>query len=515
MTSRFFDVVVLGRSVGALCAAALLARRDFRVLVLGNGERPSRYRFEELEFARRTFSLLGASSPVFSRLLVELAQSPLFRRRLVALDPMLGMFLPDHWLELAPDLELFAREIEREFSGLRQVVEELYAQLATINGAVDQVFASNVVWPPQTWLERLLTGRAAARLPLLPRPSSSDLMARFPAGHPFRQVVTVPALFASDLSLGDDALPPLSLARLHGTWTRGMQALPGGEAEFEAFMVERIEADGGVCRLDAKAQSLALRRGRVVAVLEEGEERPIGTSHVLCAMSGERVAALTHGEGVRSSARDHWPQLTVEHNRFVVSLLVARDGVPRELATESFIVPSRHGRQNPRLPTVHLQRGSRAEDPVQLLIAETRLPARGPLSLLEAREAVLSSVKKVLRFLDRHLVAVDSPHDGLPLWRYVDQVRKPIERVHIRESQVRPEPMLAQYSVDPPQYLGLAGEPLRGPIPGTYLVGRTVLPGLGQEGELLAATSVVKLLSQHHGHRHRMRHKMWSRIETS
>ena len=40
MTLRHFDVVVIGRSLGCLSAAALLARRDFRVLVLGQGELP-------------------------------------------------------------------------------------------------------------------------------------------------------------------------------------------------------------------------------------------------------------------------------------------------------------------------------------------------------------------------------------------------------------------------------------------------------------------------------------------
>ena len=35
MTDRYYDVIVVGRSLGALVAAALLARRDFTVLVIG------------------------------------------------------------------------------------------------------------------------------------------------------------------------------------------------------------------------------------------------------------------------------------------------------------------------------------------------------------------------------------------------------------------------------------------------------------------------------------------------
>ena len=44
MILRHYDVIVIGRSIGALTAAALLARRDFTVMVVGHGERPPTYR---------------------------------------------------------------------------------------------------------------------------------------------------------------------------------------------------------------------------------------------------------------------------------------------------------------------------------------------------------------------------------------------------------------------------------------------------------------------------------------
>src|SRR5262249_13861069 len=87
--SKHYDVVVLGASVGALAAAALLARRSWRVLVLGHGWRAPTYTFEGKALARRPFTLLSHASPAFGRVLVELAQSQTFRRRVSALDPML------------------------------------------------------------------------------------------------------------------------------------------------------------------------------------------------------------------------------------------------------------------------------------------------------------------------------------------------------------------------------------------------------------------------------------------
>jgi len=88
VTSRHYDVIVLGRSLGALAAAAVLARRDFRVLLLGQGQHGQTYRFEEHVLCRRSFTLLAGSSPTWRRILHELAQSPQFRRRATPLDPM-------------------------------------------------------------------------------------------------------------------------------------------------------------------------------------------------------------------------------------------------------------------------------------------------------------------------------------------------------------------------------------------------------------------------------------------
>ena len=71
------------------------------------------------------------------------------------------------------------------------------------------------------------------------------------------------------------------------------------------------------------------------------------------------------------------------------------------------------------------------------------------------------------------------------------------------------------WTVDPSGYLDVAGEPVRGPIPNTYLVGKTVLPALGQEGELIAALSAARIITRKDRARQRMRQKMWSKIDTT
>ncbi|HEY3252829.1 MAG TPA: phytoene dehydrogenase, partial [Polyangiaceae bacterium] len=501
----------------ALAAAAVLARRDFRVLLLGQGQHGQTYRFEEHVLCRRSFTLLAGSSPTWRRILHELAQSPQFRRRATPLDPMFVVLSEGRRIEVPPDMELFGREIEREFPEVRQLVDELYGSIATVNAAADTAFERDALWPPGSLWERFETGRVASSLPL-----AIDLLGKFPGGHAYREITTIPASFASNSAILGGEFPPFALARLHGAWTRGVQALARGEDELAEFLCERITAHGGVLELNRRATSLVTRRGVAIGVIEDGEDAPTGAGAVLSDQSGEALAALSGGEGVTKSARDDWPRLNAEAGRFVVSLVVNTRGLPGPLSKEAFVVPSERKRRDPRHPTVHLQRFeasafSERQQAKQetLLVAEALLPTRGSLTLLEAREAVLGSLRDALPFLDEHLLIVDSAHDGLPLYDYRSGTRREVDRVHLHGTTPGAEAMERLWKVEPAGYLEIAGEPVRGPIPNTYLVGKTVLPGLGQEGELMAAFGAAKLITRKDGARQKMRRQMWSKIETT
>jgi phytoene dehydrogenase-like protein len=523
MTSRHYDAIVLGRSLGALAAAALLSRRDFRVLLLGQGQRPMSYRFERHVLCRRTFTLLAGSSPAWQKVLHELAQSPRFRRRTRVLDPMFVMMSEGRRVEVPPDMELFAREVDREFPEVRQVVDELYTTFAQVNAAADAAFERDAVWPPGNLWERIETRRAAAGLPLIGGDNPADLLGKFPAGHPYRELVSLPALFASNLFASIGRLPPFALARLHGAWTRGVVALSRGEDELTEFLIERIEAHGGECRLDQRAASISVRHGRVTGVMTAGEDELTGASVVISDASGEMVADLAGGQGITKRAQREWPRLTATAGRFVVSAVVRRAVLPEPLGEEAFLVPASSGRPDPRRPVVHLQRFDPALHPdtpndardEALLVAEILLPTRGPLTLLEAREAVLSTLREHLPFLDRHLLVVDSTHDGLPLYDYTSGKKKEIERIHLQGTGTQPESMQWLWSTEPAGYLDLCGEPVRGPILGTYLVGKTVVPALGQEGELIAAWGAARVVTRSDRARQKMRRQMWSKIETT
>jgi len=51
------------------------------------------------------------------------------------------------------------------------------------------------------------------------------------------------------------------------------------------------------------------------------------------------------------------------------------------------------------------------------------------------------------------------------------------------------------------------------PLLGAFGVGRAILPALGQEGELLAAWSASRIITQTDRRKEKMRREMWSKVE--
>lgn len=522
MSDKHFDVVVLGRSMGAMCAAALLARRDFRVLVLGQGCRPCGYQFRGMNLRRRAFTFLCATSPAFKRITVELAQSQVFRRHLVAIDPMLSILMPGRRFELPPDLEMFQREVDREFTEVRRIIDDLYADLARVNAIADAVFERDLCWPPGTFWERRETDSAAAALPYIRSGDRRVFVGDFPPNHPYLQVVVQSSLFESNLAATVRGLPAFAIARLHGAWSRGLFGVPDGEDEVVEFLRERITALGCEVMFQERAVALNVSQQHTHELLLDGQLSSVSAAFVVTDDTGESLAQLAQGQGVVRAAQRRWPLVVPRAGRFVVSIVVRNEGLPAPLGAEAFIFTQSCASSTEMLsPVIHLQRTDRILPPQEdgmasdttLLVAETLIPTPGNLAISDVRELVVNTVLSQFPYMDRHLVVVDSVYDGLPVWIYDNGKRSVVDRMEAKGATTAAEPMPTVLSIDPPGYFGIGGEPLRGPIPRTFLVGKSVMPALGQEGELLAAWGVARIITRSDRHRERMRRDMWSRMD--
>jgi putative NAD(P)-binding protein len=512
--SKHYDVAILGAGIGALTTAALLARRSWRVLLLGQGWRPPAYQYEGVTLLRRPFAFIAGSSPAWTRVLVELAQSQTFRRRTVSLDPMFQVLAPKLRLEVPPEVHLFGKEIDRVYPEVRRVVDELYAELARTNAAADAAFERDLVWPPGSFWERRETERVAAALPRFDGGRTPALLAEFPRDHEYRAIVDVPTRFASHAV----DLPDFAVARLHGAWTRGVARLRGGEQEVVDFLLERLRAHGGEARVDERAARLVHKRGRVTGIVVDGDEEPTGVGFVVTDHPTRSLLDLTSDFDPPRRALAALPHLLAAEWRFVVSIVVRNEGLPEPLGGESFLLSAwpRRGHEGPR-PLVHLQRASRpcGIDGATLLVAEAACPDGTALAIERAREAVLETIELFLPYVDRHYLIIDSPHDGRPLWDMRSGRRVQVDRASLRASggSLDAEPMVPRWRIEPPSFHRLGAEPIRTPLEGAFVVGPSALPALGQEGELLAAWSAARLITRTDRRKERMRREMWSKIE--
>lgn len=530
MSSRFFDVVVLGTRIGALATAALLARRDFRVIVLGHGGLPSTYRFDGVPLRRRAFAHLAAPAPAWRRVVAELAQSQAFKRRLRPLDPMLQLLEPRRRFDLPTDPDLFAKELERELHDARGAIEELYARLARLNAQIDDVFEQDAVWPPGTFWERRETARLRDALPLL-----GDARAR--RGEPsltvdadYRGAFELPAQFASHAALdplADEALLPL--ARLHGAWARGVSELPGDEDELASFLIERIRAHGGDVRPQEWCEAVLHKRGKVAGVILEGDLEVTGCSFVVGDRPTLRLLDLVRD--LEDARIDEVGPAPVAARRFVVSIVVRQALVPQALARHSFLRPLRGGGVD-----VHLQRasfpqsaalGPSGTDPAlaaleaELWVAEALLPEgvtppQGTTGHdLATRELLLATLRDHFPFFDRHALIIDSPHDGAPLvdLRHGDTVLVGRTATRGGGGHLEAEAADPLYAGVAGGYAGLSLEPIRTPIENFLQVSPAVLPALGQEGELIAAWSAARIITRSDRQKEKLRREMWSKIE--
>lgn len=515
MTLRHFDVVVIGRSLGCLSAAALLARRDFRVLVLGQGELPASYAWQGKRIARRAFSLLFGETPVWRRVLQDLAQTQTFRRCTRRVEPSFSLLTSKSRLQVSADRGVFTGEVRREFPEVQPVVDELWSAMVMANRALEGGLGRDVVWPPEGFIERLRARRWLSSLPWVGE-SLSVLLDKLPSGHAYREAAFLPAAFGCDFANPTLELPLLAAARLQHSFVRHGLSFDGGEDGFEDFLVQRIRAHGGTCELGERADGFMFRRGRVSGVVTGGGEQTIGTDCVVTGLDGRALVELSEGRGLGPNYA-RWPELKPTHGRFVVSCWVERAGLPEPLGLEAFVVPGRDARGGER-PPLHLQNVP-ADDfgegtAVQRLVVEALVPVGQVRRGVELRGVVMQCLREQFPFIDQHLLLSDSPHDGLPLHLFENGQRREVERVHLTGGSPRPEPMQALWRADPPGFLGLAGEPVVGPVRGTYLVGKTVFPGLGQEGELLAAWNAAQRVTRTDRAWQKRRRQMWSKIDT-
>ncbi len=466
MPTSFYDVVVIGDELAGAVAGALLARRGFRVLVLasqpverevlGPGSSPA---------PRAPLALTGLESPALKRVVNELNLLQLLRRRVTPNHPAFQLLLPDHRIDVGDEL---GRELARELPDEAAAVEAWLGRAGEVSTTLEGLLAQDVTLPPDGFWDRRDLKRIAAQLP----PEAADGLGA-PAGEA-GMLAVLPARFASDLAQpGTIAAMRLADQHRRGTWR-----LDGGRDALRALLYERIRTYSGEVRHAERVRGIVLKRGRAVAVGVGDRDESVGCAQVIAAMPAAELVELLPEAPPRRLAEV--AAATPAWWRYRLHFVAPLDALPDALAPFALSV------RDPAAPltdgnalALHLSTGLGQHASIT---AEALAKDRSPEALARLRGVVRAHVDALFPFVSAHLVAVGSPHDGLPV------------------EAAAPGPALAAAPLDPvwdlpaPRPLGLCGVPHATGVKQLWLASRQTLPGLGLEGELAAGWVCARLI---------------------
>jgi hypothetical protein len=508
VSARFYDVVVLGADLAPLACGALLAKRGFRVLVVGQHEPAPNYRVGPFDLPRRPLRAVFGQTPVAGRVFGELGLGPNLRRLSRPLEPAFQVAMPAHRFDVSRDEAKLAHELGREFPGVRRPIEDFHKRVVRVMHGIDAMLAHDLVMPAETFFERQRFARARRLLDLPRSERQEDLLSEFPDEHPFRTLAGLPARFEGGIDPAHGDLAPLQLLRLYGNQLRGALTIDGGMHALRETLIQKIQSHSGQVKLDEHAAELIVSRGQL-----NGLRMALGGEDITCgfAIAGVDLNSLQRLLPDRSAFEDLFERVgepQPRQYRYTLNVVLRKRGLPPALGSSLYLLSDKP-HESPATP-LHVC-AQRLDTEYALLSVEALLSARrvedDSSYVPSARGKIMAVLRELLPFLEEHLVLIDSPHDNRP----PEGAFAKLDNASLAKRG--PSTMRAVYSYPVVSGLGLCALPLRTPIKHLLFCNAQVIPGLGSEGLLLAACSAARIVTWADRNRSWMRRRLWTKVE--
>lgn len=481
-----YDVIVLGSQIGGALAAALLAKRSHRVLLvehdgMGPGYEHGGY---VLPYAPAIAPSLKAM-PAVEEALTELGLTSVVQRALLPHSPALQLVLPRHRVDLHAEEPRRRAELTREFAERADGLMSALGATATQHEATDAFFKEGPELPPDGFFEKWGLNKRIRQHPGLEVPSAltgDDEAAKLLRGLlPF-------------VSYMDSPSSPLAQARPLSQALQTPYRFPGGQEGLRELLANRIRELGGDVLSRESSESfiveeLTFEGSRFAGVKVLRSDTLYRASCLVAATDTGAMRRLVTDRKHHRRFLEHLDQSSTKSILFAVNWVVPVADLPRGLG-ELVLVDTQSEELGPLLVQQHPARVMGGKDGRELKEREDmRVVCAAAFVPASARELGEEHLQGLAQRIDEHLDAL------MPFTKERRVLRSApyLDAGGVRGSRLMPHPL---YAFESEAFLGVTGLKQRTPAKNVVLAGREVLPGLGLEGELIAGMRAARLVQE-------------------
>ncbi len=475
-----YDVIVLGGQLGGAMAAALLAKRGYRVLLIEHDGMGHGYEFEGYLLPYAPFvapALKGM--PVVEEAFTELGLTTQVHRQLKPHDPNLQLVFPRQRVDLHPEEPRCAAELIREFGEQGRALSQGIARASSQHEASDAFFKELPALPPEGMMEAW-----GIKSQIRKHPGLEDNLAVNGGDLP-SDLLRGLLPFVSYLS---EVKHPLAATRVLSQVLKSSHRYPGGREGFRELLCKRLADLGGdlLTREHAEgsvAEQLELDGSKVMGVKLLQSETLYRASYLVAATDAGALRRLIPDKKKHRKLADMLEIVTTDRFLFNVNWVLPEKFIPRGMG-DLLLLQTDEKELGPLLVQVHSARrvGRSDDEDLRVVSAGAFIPAKsrdlGEGHMHSLVERIGGYLDRLMPFAKTEVTLVSAPY---------------LDAGGVRGARLLPHPLL---NVSSDQTLGITGLPQRTPVKNLFLASREVLPGLGLEGEFLAGMRVAALVQE-------------------
>ncbi|MCK5688856.1 NAD(P)/FAD-dependent oxidoreductase [Myxococcota bacterium] len=490
-----YDIAVTGSELSGLITATLLAKKGLSVLWVDNAEGDGTYQREgvQLPIVPRLLPNLNESA-IFKAIHDELGVAPDLRIQIKKPDVGFQFLSPGHRLDVYGDREALEKELKQEYPGLEDAVIHFLERIERTANEANALLAAHILVPPEGFVERWKTRKINKQVqPLLAAFDPDEWLSEIPQGHPLREILLAPLKFFSPFEPEELSLLQVSRA-LHLVFS-GSNRSGGLDSGLRELLLSAAKKAGVEIRTKSRVEEIQTRGKKALSLILKKGNTEASADYFIHA-SPTRLADLLSKPKLASKCAAQSEIYKARGGAFTINFLLKKSWLPEGISDALFLSGgfARENDADKICPTLFVRiypdppKSKKSDDELVLLSATCPVNLReiqhSPEARAQLRGAIESHIKRLVPFLEGGMVdgSVATESDA---W----QSEKNAPALNVNPWLAR-----AHYAPQDPPAWGVGWRPLSTQLSNVYHIGRDTIPGLGLEGEYMAARAMVAKL---------------------